>query len=107
VSERPTHIGWDRGLFAEVVDPLLAVELGIYPPPAKTTTAMCGKRVAATRIDNQAATCPTCRTEVAGFARATLELLAPYPELRRHSRDPDALVDGLLDDLARFEEPTP
>jgi hypothetical protein len=43
VSERLTHIGWDRGLLADVVDPLLAVELGIYPPPAKTTTARCGK----------------------------------------------------------------
>jgi hypothetical protein len=107
VSERLTHIGWDRGLLAEVVDPLLAVELGIYPRPAKTTTARCGKRVAAVRIDNQAATCPACRAEVAGFARATLELLAAHPELRRPAKDPKALVDALLDDLTRFGEPTP
>jgi hypothetical protein len=106
VSEHPTHIGWDRGLFAEVVNPLLAVELGMYPPPAKTATAMCGKRVAAARIDNQAATCPACRAEVASFARATLELLAAHPELRRHPMTPEALVDALLDDLARFGEPT-
>jgi hypothetical protein len=102
-----THIGWDRGAIAEVVDPLLAVELGVYPPPAKTTTTRCGKRVAASRIDNQAATCPACRAEVAGLARATFELLADHPELRRHAHDPQALVDALLDDLARFAEPVP
>jgi hypothetical protein len=107
VSEQLTHVGWDRGLFAEVVDPLLAVELGVYPPPAKTTTARCGKRVAAARIDNQAATCPACRADVTSFARATVELLAAHPELRRHTRDPKALVDALLEDLARFGEPTP
>jgi hypothetical protein len=106
-ASRLTHIGWDRGAIAEVVDPLLAVELGVYPPPAKTTTTRCGKRVAASRIDNQAATCPTCRAEVAGFARATLELLAAHPELRRHAKDPEGLVDALLEDLARFGEPAP
>jgi hypothetical protein len=110
-----THIGWDRGVIAEVVDPLLAVELGVYPPPAKTTTTTttttitthCGKRVAASRIDNQAATCPTCRAEVAGLARATLELLAAHPKLRRHAKDPEGLVDALLENLARFGEPAP
>jgi hypothetical protein len=102
MTERVTHIGWDRGAFAEVVDPAIAVEFGVYPPPAKTTTTRCGRRVAAPRIDNQAATCPACREEVAGFARATLELLAAHPELRRHTRHPQALVDALLDDLARF-----
>jgi hypothetical protein len=102
VSGPLTHIGWDRGAVAEVVDPLIAVELGVYPPPAKTTTTRCCRRVAASRIDNQAATCPACRAQVADLARATLELLAAHPELRRHARDPQALVDALLDDLAHF-----
>jgi hypothetical protein len=102
-----THIGWDRGAIAEVVDPLIAIELGVYPPPAKITTTRCGKRVAASRIDNQAATCPDCRAEVADLARATLELLAAHPQLRGHATDPDALVDALLDDLARFGRPAP
>lgn len=107
VSGRLTHIGWDRGVFAEVVEPLLAVELGVYPAPTKTTTSTCGKRVASSHIDNQAATCPACRAEVVRVARTTLELLVAHPELRRHARDPQALVDGLLEDLARFGEPTP
>jgi hypothetical protein len=107
VSGQLTHIGWDRGVFAEVVDPLLAVELGVYPPPAKTTTTRCGKRVAAARIDNQAATCPACRAEVADLARATLELLAAHPDLRGHTKDPEALVDALLEDLHRFAGPPP
>lgn len=100
-----THIGWDRGAIAEVVDPLLAVELGVYPPPVKTATTRCGKRVATSRIDNQNATCPDCRAEVADLARATLELLAAHPELRRHVTDPDALVDALLEDLVHFGRP--
>jgi hypothetical protein len=106
-ASRLTHIGWDRGAIAEVVDPLIAVELGVYPPPAMTTATRCGKRMAASRIDNQAATCPECRAEVADLARATLELLAAHPELRRHATDPDALVDALLEDLARFGRPAP
>jgi hypothetical protein len=106
-APRLTHIGWDRGAIAEVVDPLIAVELGVYPPPAKTTATRCGKRVAASRIDNQAATCPDCRAEVAELAQATLEVLAAHPELRRHATDPDALVDALLEDLARFGRPAP
>ena len=107
MSGRLTHVGWDRGAFAEVVEPLIAVELGVYPAPAKTTTTICGKRVASSRVDNQAATCPACRAEVARVARTTLELLATHPELRRRARDPQALVDALLEDLARFGEPTP
>jgi hypothetical protein len=107
VSAPLTHVGWDRGAFAEVVDPAIAVELGVYPPPAKTTTTMCGRRVASSRIDNQAATCPACRAEAAGWARTCLELLAAHPELRRRARDPEALVDALLDDLARFGQPPP
>jgi hypothetical protein len=35
-----------------------------------------------------------------------LELLATHLELRRHARDPQALVDALLEDLAWFGEPT-
>jgi hypothetical protein len=96
VSQRPTHIGWDRGAIAEVVDPAVVVEFGAYPPPPKTITTRCGKRVAASRIDNQAATCPAYRAGVAELARSTLELLAAHPELRRHTRDPQALVDALL-----------
>jgi hypothetical protein len=104
MSDHKTHLGWDRGAFAEVVDPAIAVELGVYPPPVKTTATMCGRRVASYRIDNQAATCPACRAEVAGWAQTTLELLAAHPELRRRARDPQALVDALLDDLVRFTD---
>jgi hypothetical protein len=107
MNRRLTHLGWDRGAFAQVVDPAIAVELGVYPPPAKTTTTMCGRRVASSRIDNQAATCPACRAEVASWARTSVELLAVHPELRTRAKDPDALVDALLDDLARFGLPPP
>jgi len=36
------------------------------------------------------------------FARASLELLAAHPELHCHTRDPEALVDGLLEVNALF-----
>lgn len=104
MSGRLTHVGWDRGVFAEVVDPAIAVELGVYPPPTKTTTTMCGRRAATSRIDNQQATCPACRAAVASWARTCLELLAAHPALRRHARDPEGLMDALLDDLVRFAD---
>jgi hypothetical protein len=79
VSATTTHIDWDRGVLAEVVDPLLAVELGGYSAATKTCTTQCGRQAAAAQTDNQAATCPACRAAVTKTALATLELLAAHP----------------------------
>jgi hypothetical protein len=75
-----THIGWDRGAIAEVVDPLIAVEFGVYPPPVKTTTTTrCGKRVAASRIDTRP---PPARTVEQRLPTWPGRLLSCWPPTR-------------------------
>jgi hypothetical protein len=99
--EVPTHLSWDRGAMNDVVRPMIALAVGMYPPPTKTTKTQCGRRVTTKRIDNVDATCQACRAKVVADAKTLLELIRRSPELCSPEQNQRA-TDWALEQFSQF-----